>query len=179
MAFFEEIGKKIVQTSQGVVQKTKDTADVLKINSMISDEEKQIASTYQKLGEKYYSLHTQSCEPQLLEYIVAIKNAKARIAAYSEQVRKLKGVVQCPGCGADVQYGTAFCSSCGFKMPVTAEVPSTPQPAPQPVQPAPQPAQPAPQPVQPAPQPESKICPNCQTILDTDSLFCTNCGAKL
>lgn len=39
MAFFDEIGKKISQTGQGVVQKTKDMADVAKLNSLISEEE--------------------------------------------------------------------------------------------------------------------------------------------
>ena len=37
MAFFDEIGKKLSQTGQGMVQKTKEMADVAKLNSNISD----------------------------------------------------------------------------------------------------------------------------------------------
>lgn len=68
-----------------------------------------------------------------------------------------------------------------------------PAPAPQPAPaPAPQPAPaPAPQPVQqpapaPAPQPaptpapvENKVCANCGTVNNPDSLFCKGCGNKL
>lgn len=47
MAFFDDLGKKITQTGQGVVQKTKDTAETIKLNGMISDEEKNIVNFYE------------------------------------------------------------------------------------------------------------------------------------
>ena len=37
MAFFDEIGKKLSQTGQMAVQKTKEMADIAKLNSNISD----------------------------------------------------------------------------------------------------------------------------------------------
>lgn len=40
MALFDQLGKKLAQTGQSAVKKTKDMAEVAKINSMISDEEK-------------------------------------------------------------------------------------------------------------------------------------------
>lgn len=41
MAFFDEIGKKITQTGQMAVQKTKNMADIAKLNASLSDEEKE------------------------------------------------------------------------------------------------------------------------------------------
>ena len=42
MAFLDVLGKKITQTGQDVVQKTKDTAEVIKYNSMVAEEERRI-----------------------------------------------------------------------------------------------------------------------------------------
>jgi thiol-disulfide isomerase/thioredoxin len=39
MAFFDELGRKISKTSQGVVRKTRDFADTTKLGGLISDEE--------------------------------------------------------------------------------------------------------------------------------------------
>ena len=45
-AFFDEVGKKISKTSQGMAQKTKNLTETVKLNSMISDEEKNINSVF-------------------------------------------------------------------------------------------------------------------------------------
>ncbi len=118
MAFFDELGKKISQTSQGVVQKTKDTAEVIKLNGMISDEEKRINNLYMQIGKLYFEVHEETCEECFTSMISDIKESKSKISQYSEQVKKLKGIVRCPNCGGDVQYGSPFCSSCGTKIEV-------------------------------------------------------------
>ncbi len=194
MAFFEDLGKKITQTSQGVVQKTKDTAEVIKLNGMISDEEKHMNSLYTQIGKQYFELHSGAPEAALQDYVSEIKAAKIRIEDYSEQAKKLKGVVCCPNCGGDVQYGAPFCSSCGMKMEINAE-----------------------QAVagnsnvkrcvacgmplnegsvfcthcgarveetfvvqeEPLQQEQPKLCSNCQNEVDEDSAFCMNCGTKI
>ena len=42
MSFFDNIGKTISDVSQGAIQKGKGMADVVKFNSLISEEEKKI-----------------------------------------------------------------------------------------------------------------------------------------
>ena len=79
MAFFDELGKKISQTSQGVVQKTKDAAETLKINGLISDEEKRINALFVEIGKKYFELHSESFEPDFENMINGIKDAKSKI----------------------------------------------------------------------------------------------------
>jgi len=154
MAFFDELGKKISQTSQGVVQKTKDTAEVIKLNGMISDEEKRIKNLYMQIGKVYFELHSDSCEEPLADMVASIKEAKSTIEQYSEQVKRLKGIVRCPNCGGDVQYGSPFCSSCGTKMEVK-------------------------QPTVINEDPSVIHCSKCGMPINDGCAFCTNCGTKV
>lgn len=151
MAFFDELSKKISQTSQGVVQKTKDTAEILKLNSAISDEEKKINSFYTELGKAYFEKYCDSCEEDFQNTITSIKESQAKVEQFSEQVKKLKGIVRCPNCNNDVQYGSPFCNSCGTKLETE----------------------------KPAPTVADKKCTKCGAPLGENSAFCTRCGAKV
>ena len=154
MAFFNELGKKISQTSQGVVQKTKDTAEVIKINGLISDEEKRLKNLYMQIGTTYFELHGDSCEEALADLIANVKEAKSTLERYSEQVKKLKGIIQCPNCGGNVQYGSPYCSSCGAKMEFK-QVAETNE--------------------------DSAVvrCGKCGMPINDGSVFCTNCGTRI
>ena len=192
MAFLDGLGKKISQTGQDVVQKTKDTAEILKINGLISDEEKQIETIYTELGKRYFESHTDSYEQDYALLITTIKESKGKIAAYEEQVKKLKGLVPCPICGADVAYGAPFCSTCGAQLanPAAAQgyangnvnrctncgVPLSEGSSfctncGTKVQPAAQP--------QPQPQPVVRACPNCGKEIAEGANFCVGCGFKI
>lgn len=154
MEFYANLGKKITQTSQGVVQKTKDTAETIRLNGMISDEEKRIANFYSKIGSIYFQLHADSYEPTFEQMILGIKEAQVKIENYSEQVKRLKGIVRCPNCGGEVPYGAPFCSSCGSKMNVQSAA---------------------------APAANSNVqrCVKCGVPLTPGTAFCTNCGTKV
>lgn len=154
MAFFDDLGKKITQTSQGVVQKTKDTAETIRLNGMISDEEKRIANFYSEIGRIYFELHADSYEPTFEQMILGIKEAQVKIENYSEKVKRLKGIVRCPNCGGEVAYGASFCSSCGSKMNAQSAA---------------------------APAANSNVqrCVKCGVPLTPGTAFCTNCGTKV
>lgn len=151
MAFFDELGKKISQTTQDVVQKTKDTTESMKLNNMISDEEKRIKKIYTEIGQAYFELHAENCEDSFKGYIDGIKDAKSKIKDYSEQVKRLKGIKPCPNCGSDVAPNVPFCATCGFRIivpnvnPVVNAIPH---------------------------------CTNCGAPINPGSAFCTNCGKK-
>lgn len=115
MAFLDEIGKKISQTGQDMVQKTKDTAETMKLSGAISDEEKRIQNLYTEIGQRYFELHADSYEPELEELVLSIKEANTKIDAYNEQIKRLKGIVRCPNCGSALADGMAFCTNCGTK----------------------------------------------------------------
>ncbi len=148
MAFFDDLGKKISQTTQNAVQKTKDMGDIAKINSAISEEEKKIAGIYSEIGKTYISLHKNNPEEgALAELVLSFAEAEANIEVYKKRIEDIKGVKRCEKCGAALSPDAAFCSSCGTAIP-------KPQ-------------------TEPAP---SSFCSGCGAPLSADIRFCTNCG---
>lgn len=122
MAFFDDLGKKLSQAGQTAVQKTKEMADIAKLNSAISDEEKRIDGSYLEIGKLYVSLHDAEHEADFDGLIAAIHESEGKIKDYQQQIKDIKGVVKCEKCGAEVPNNAAFCSSCGAPMPVVTPV---------------------------------------------------------
>ena len=54
MAFFDQLGQKLTQTSQDAVKKTKDMAEAVRLNSAVADEGKKIEAAYREIGRLYY-----------------------------------------------------------------------------------------------------------------------------
>ena len=180
MGFFDDFGKKISDASQGAIAKTKDFADVAKLNSNISDEERRINNAYQQIGKLYFEMHLEDFEDCFKDHFAAINESLGKIQDYRHQITNIKGVVKCPNCGAEVPKDSAFCSSCGTPVPkqeapvdvpaAEAEVVSAPE------------AAPVETPVEEAPAveaPVEKKCPSCGATLEDGALFCTNCGTKV
>lgn len=122
MAFFDELGKKISQAGQTVAQKTKELADITKINSAVSDEERKIDDSYREIGKLYVSLHAENPDVDFAALIAGIHEAESKIAEYKQQIKDIKGVVCCEKCGAEISNSAAFCSVCGAPMPVVKPV---------------------------------------------------------
>lgn len=131
MAFFNDLGKKLSQAGQATVQKTKELADVAKVNSMISDEEKRINQAYTEIGKLYFEHHANDSEEMFTALIQSIHEANGKIADLKNQAAEIKGVVKCEKCGAEVAKNAAFCGACGNPMPAnttqTADGAQTPQ----------------------------------------------------
>ncbi len=120
MAFFDELGKKISQAGQSAVQKGKEIADIARINSSISDEERKIDDSYREIGKLYFSLHGENPDVDFAALVAGIQESGNKITEYRQQIKDIKGVVCCEKCGAEVSSNAAFCSSCGAPMPVKA-----------------------------------------------------------
>jgi len=140
MAFFDDIGKKISQTSQDAVKKTKEMAEVAKLNSQISSEEKNIDALYLQLGQAYYNNSGKGVEKKAVDaaavrpedqfaaICVQISDSFAKIESIKEEIRNIKAVEPqqdaqpmtnskfCSSCGAAITEGSGFCPSCGQKQ---------------------------------------------------------------
>lgn len=116
MAKFNDLGKKIKTTGQGAVQKTKDLAGVTKLNSQVSDLEKEIKESYTDIGKWYYQKFLEEPDADVAKYFETIAADVEKIEELRAQIRELKGLVICPGCGAEVKEDAAFCDACGAKL---------------------------------------------------------------
>lgn len=148
MAFFDGLGKKISQAGQGAFQKTKDIADIAKLNSMISEEEKRANNCFNQIGRMYVQLHSEDFENEFLGFFEDLRDSQAKTEEYRSRMLILRGVTNCPGCGAEVAVNAAFCNSCGNPMP-PVQVPHT----------------------------ENTVrCPKCGNTVNREMRFCTRCG---
>lgn len=129
MSFFDDLGKKLSQAGQTAAQKTKEIAEVAKLNSQISDEEKRINDLYLQLGKLYVSLHDESHEADFDGLIKSLHESENKVKECRQQIKDIKGVVVCEKCGAEVSNGAAFCSACGAPMPVVSPVETEAAPA--------------------------------------------------
>ena len=154
MGFLNEIGQKISSASQEAIAKTKDFADVAKLNSNINDEERKITNAFTEIGKAYFAAHQDDYDASYEAFFTTIKDSQVKIAGLQDQIIAIKGIAKCPGCGAEVPKESAFCPSCGTAMPKD-------------------------EPAAAAPTAEGKKCPNCGATLAPGAVFCANCGTKM
>lgn len=121
MAFFDDLSKKLSQTSADVMKKTKDFADTTKLNSMISDEERKIQEAYRQIGKAYFDAHKDAPAAEMAEFVAQVIEAQEKIVQYNEEICQIKGVTKCPSCGAEIPQDAMFCGTCGTKMEPKAE----------------------------------------------------------
>ena len=148
MAFFDNLGRKMSEAGQKVIQKTGEMSDTSRLNAQISDEEKKINAAYLQIGKLYASVHRNDPEPDFAALVESVGQSEQTIRACREQIQKIRGVRSCPNCGAEVSVGSAFCATCGSPMP--AEKPSV--------------------------SGDVLVCASCGTVLEAGMRFCTNCG---
>ncbi|MCL1787954.1 MAG: zinc ribbon domain-containing protein [Defluviitaleaceae bacterium] len=150
MAFFEEIGKKISKSGQDAAQKAKNMAETVRLNGLISEEERRVKSAYTEIGKVYYESFKSNPDQCFAAFIAEIDNANENIKLHSDQIRQIKGITTCTNCGGEVPNSAPFCSSCGTKLEVaTVAVASGP------------------------------VCANCGAVLSPNQGFCTDCGTKV
>ena len=121
MAFFDELGKKLTDGGQKAAEQARAFAEVNKLNSQVSDQEKKMRQVYAQIGRDYYEAHTNDPEDCVKASVEAINLAKQTIEKLKAQITAIKGGSTCPKCGAAISKGTVFCSQCGEKIPAAPE----------------------------------------------------------
>ncbi len=121
VSIFNDLGKKISQTSQEAVKKAKELAEIAKLNSSISDEEKNINKYFSQMGEKYLELYGDTTEEPFASYCESIRASKMKIKNYEQEIKLIRNIKICTNCGAEYSNNALFCSSCGHKQDVKEE----------------------------------------------------------
>lgn len=196
MSFFNDLGKKISTTTSNVVEKTKTSTDTLRLNGLVSDEERNINNAYLNIGKKYVELHAEQPEEDFAEQFAVIAESRKKIDEYKAQIRKNKKLLLCQNCGAEIPETVLFCTKCGAENPVgkrmaeeraaqeaaerAAREAAAAQAAAQAQAQAAQAAQPYQAPVTPAAGNGAAVgfCTNCGKPRMAGAMFCTGCGNR-
>lgn len=154
MDFFNKISDKISSGANVVANKTKDIAGSTKISFQISEYEKQIETLCTQLGKKYYEINGKAALPEYKEFVDQISELYEKIDEAKSELQRIKGIVICEKCGAELTKEIKFCPKCGTKVP-------------EPV-------------VDSVEVVETKVtCPACGHQEDAGVTFCSACGCKL
>ncbi len=140
MPFLEELSRRM-----------NSSMDLSRLQSAVNEEERVRQNLYRAIGEQYASLHKNDPEEALASLMAEVQASFKRTEEYHGMIRTMKGLVQCPNCGADVEAHALFCMRCGTKMP---------------------------QPEPPKPSP-GKFCINCGAPIDAGAKFCGKCGTPV
>ncbi len=126
MDFFNNLKKTVSDKSKDAVNKAKEIAEVTSLNSKINAQENLIEKHYNELGRYMYENRENPDNSVITERNQMIDAAFEEITRLQGEIRRVKGVKVCPGCGAEVSSTAAFCATCGTAMPkeepVAAEV---------------------------------------------------------
>ncbi len=184
MAFYDGLGKKIQQTGQGAIDKTKKGAESVKLNSAINNLDREIKEEYTEIGRIYYQKHANDVEdPDLIPHFQKVSENLAEIQNNRDQIDALKGLQKCPSCGMSISEDMTFCKYCGARLvpeftaagqtaeetaaEPAAEAVVAPEPAPE--------AEAAEEPAAEAPA----FCAHCGAKLEPGTAFCPSCGQKV
>lgn len=152
MDFINNMRDRLSQASQLTVQKAKDLSELAKLNSAISNAEKQINELYGKIGYKIYCTYYDSPLPEVSDLISQVTKLHQSIETCKMQIKAINSANSCPQCGAKISKDMAFCSGCGYKL-ISTEQPANTEP--------------------------TLFCSNCGAPISSGSIFCTSCGQKI
>ena len=176
MAFWSDLGKKISDTTQSVVEKTKTSTDIMRLNGLISDEERNVQRIYAEIGRKYMELHGADGDPDFAGLMQEYQTSKAKMEEYRSQIRKNKHLLICAGCGAEIPETVLYCTRCGAENPVgkrLAEEQRQREEAERAAREADLQAA-----AVPPTEPQPEFCARCGQPRTAGAMFCTFCGAQ-
>ena len=114
---FDDITKKLNEVSQEAFNQGANLAGTAKNKVKSADIERQLNNAYAELGKKLFASVKDNPSEDIKEIITRINDLNTQAEYYRNEARKERGITLCPNCGAEVTYGTAYCSSCGSAVP--------------------------------------------------------------
>ena len=127
MAFnFDELTRKAKDMANKAADRTKDAAELVKLNVAIAGEQKEIDKNYRAIGEWFVSEYEGEIPDAVREAVEAVNASKAKIAeleaskpvreepAAGEAEDEAPAGKKCPICGAESD--SKFCPQCGAPM---------------------------------------------------------------
>lgn len=152
MTLFDDLSKKVGSFAQTTVQKSKELAEITKINFQISAEEDKIKKSYSEIGKIYFDENAATATGRTAELCTIIMTANDNIKDLRVKINEAKNIVICQQCGKEVENTNRFCNGCGAPIPVTTPAYESAAP--------------------------KSVCKSCGAEMAEGAPFCQNCGAK-
>lgn len=141
-------GEKLNKMTQSAITKSKEMAEVTRLNMEINTLQQNLKELYANVGEYVLTNAVAAGDSTIAEYAAQMTAIKQNIEVNEEKVKEIRNINICPNCGAEVSRTSKFCDKCGTEM------------------------------VRVSLEPEVLVCKNCGNPIDKDALFCGSCGAK-
>ena len=121
---FDELTRKAKDVANKAADRTKDAAELVKLNMAIAGEQKEIDKNYRAIGEWFVSEYEGEIPDAVREVVEAVNAGKSKIAELeaSKPVKEESCETggedsagkKCPICGAESD--SKFCPQCGAPM---------------------------------------------------------------
>ena len=115
--------EKLNRMAQSAVSKSKEVAEVTKLNLEVSTLNQKIKEIHTQVGAYVLEKGLLSEDESIAEWAGKAADLKAEMEMNLDRINELKGVVICPGCGAAVPNTSRFCPKCGTAMVMKASEP--------------------------------------------------------
>lgn len=111
MDFFEKLKSK---TSE-VGKQAQVMIEVTRINTQIGEKRSAIRAKMEEIGREVYTRYSsgQAFDEIISGWCAEIEDVEAEIKTLNDKITELKGMKDCPGCGAKLEADSRFCPHCG------------------------------------------------------------------
>lgn len=121
MGFFDTLSETLTSTGKVVGSKTKEAAEIAKLNLQITQEEARLKKGFEVLGEAYFKNHENDMPEQYAVYAADIRESSARLDSLRKDKQILKNQKCCVNCGAWIPNEDRFCGKCGAENEILAK----------------------------------------------------------
>lgn len=115
--------EKLNQVTQSTISKSKEVAEVAKLNVENGSLNQSMKGIYTEVGKYVLENGLLSEDESVAAWASKAADIKADIESNAERIKALKNVNTCLGCGAEVPKTSKFCDKCGTPIVVTSTEP--------------------------------------------------------
>ena len=117
---------KINQFAQSAINKSKEVAEVTKLNSRISTLNTNKKSLYTQVGEYVLGNDLLKEDASVAAWALQLEEIVKEIEENQKKIREVKNIQVCPQCGAELTRESRFCAKCGAVLTVPEEAVTEP-----------------------------------------------------
>lgn len=153
MSLFDQIQKIVTAPNAPLptVQTSQEKPTYLaNLDQSIEKSLEKLSALFLELGKLYYEQHTEDHQTEYEDQLSVIRSIHAEIDHYQKLADEVSARKRCSACGAELMEEAVFCSTCGARVPETANSPES-----------------------------QKVCPQCHAAVEPEDAFCSLCGAAL